>query len=77
MVDNAFSPLSINVNVGDRIRWTNKGAFNHTTESLGNWKSGTLTPGDSFLLPVFESAETFSYFCKFHGEMTATVVVNE
>ena len=75
MVDNAFSPPSITVNVGDRIRWTNKGAFNHTTESSGNWKSGTLTPGDSFSV-VFDSPGTFNYFCRFHGEMTATLVVN-
>ena len=76
MVDNRFNPKSITINVGDRIRCANKGAFDHTTTSSGNWEWGTLAPGETFLSPVFDSADkTFNYFCRFHGDMTATVMV--
>ncbi|MEE8375823.1 MAG: plastocyanin/azurin family copper-binding protein [Acidimicrobiia bacterium] len=71
----AFNPNPININVGDTVRWTNNDPVDHTTTSLGNWNSGSLTSGASFS-EVFESPGTFNYFCSIHPSMTATVVVN-
>ncbi len=71
----AFNPNAININVGDTVSWTNNDPVDHTTTSLGNWNSGSLTPGASFS-EVFESPGTFNYFCSIHPSMVATVVVN-
>ena len=71
-----FNPNTIVINVGDRVRWTNNDLVSHTATSSGNWDSGTLALGDSFLSPVFDSSGTFNYICSIHPWMTATVVVN-
>ncbi len=71
-----YSPITIKV--GDRVRWTNKDSVSHTaTSSSGLWNSGTIKPGETSLpTKVFLSTGTFNYFCKFHGEMSGTVVVS-
>ncbi len=84
MVDFAFQPSSVTVNVGDTVVWTNMGSTFHTTTSgsgcmpNGMWDSGTLPPGQSF--PVtFNTAGTFPFFCSIHcasNNMVGTVIVN-
>ena len=75
IVSFAFNPNTITINVGDTVRWTNNDPVDHTTTSLGNWNSGSLTSGASFS-EVFETPGTFNYCCSFHPSMAATVVVN-
>ena len=77
IVNFAYNPNPITINVGDTVRWTNNDPTSHTTTSSGSWDSGSLTPGAGFSV-VFGSPGTFNYFCTIHGAgtMSATVVVN-
>ena len=73
IVDNRFSPASITVARGTRVRWVNRGDNNHT--STGNaWNSGILSPGEAFTRR-FRRRGTFSYHCQIHASMMGTVTV--
>jgi plastocyanin len=80
MVDFAFSPDSIQVNVGDSVVWTNTGNYIHTSTSGVNgvwdslWDSGNLAHGATFVRE-FATDGTFHYFCRHHAIMTGVVVV--
>jgi len=75
IVDFAYSPAGVTVNVGDTITWTNEDAAPHTaTADDGEFDTGTLSRGASGS-QTFSSAGTFSYFCTIHPSMTATVTV--
>jgi plastocyanin len=84
IVDFAFSPQNITINVGDTVMWTNNGAALHTTTSGSNctfdgvgWNS-ELSSGMSFSR-TFNTPGTFPYFCSFHCllfGMVGSVVVN-
>ena len=72
----AFSPGTIEANVGDVITWTNSDGVPHTatykddptctTERLGQGESGSLT---------FSTAGTYAFFCQVHPNMTGTIEV--
>ncbi len=82
MVDFAFSPDTVRVNAGDSVKWTNNGAFLHTSTSGVSpvwdslWDSGNLTTGASFV-HGFAADGTFPYFCRHHylSGMKGVVVV--
>jgi plastocyanin len=73
----AFSPASMSVNVGDTVVWTNQDSAPHTvTVSSGpaNFSSATLQKGQTFSFK-FAKAGTYSYYCSVHPDMKATVTV--
>jgi plastocyanin len=75
IIDFAFQPASLTVEVGDTVTWTNSGAANHTsTSDSGLWSSGTLAPGQSFSF-TFTSVGSFAYHCAIHPGMTGTIIV--
>jgi plastocyanin len=69
-----ISPAEASAKVGDTIEWINKDILAHTaTARNGEWdvmlppnKTGTL---------VLKKAGTFDYYCRFHPNMKATLVV--
>ena len=69
-----IAPAAVSAKVGDTIEWVNKDPFAHTaTAKDGDWdvmlpphKSGTL---------VLKKAGTFEYYCRFHPNMKATLIV--
>ncbi len=80
MIDNEFVPAEITINVGDTVRWTNNGQFNHTaTDAVNPGNLGSIFNSDNqFPLPMgmqpgnvfeftFNQAGDFPYFCEFHG----------
>ena len=82
----AFSPLTVNVDVGDTVKWTVTG-IGHTTTSgepgklSGVWRSPPpfLKIGESFSF-TFKEEGSFSYFCELHPtfpNMRAVVNVGE
>ncbi len=74
-LDFAFSPATIDVVVGTRVRWANRGAALHTvTAQDGSFDSGLMGPGASFSR-VFASPGTFPYLCVLHPGMTGVVRV--
>ncbi len=81
IVDFAFSPQNITINVGDTVVWTNNGVAPHTSTSGTNcptgdgiWNSGTLSSGQAFQF-TFTQPGTYNYFCAIHC-FTGTITVN-
>jgi len=77
IVDLAFQPNSINVQIDDTVVWTNNGAVDHTVTSdggAGPLSSPTLAPGGTYLF-TFTSEGVYSYHCSIHATMHGTVVV--
>ncbi len=73
--DNGFTPLTLTVDTGSTVTWTNTGAIPHTvTDAAGSFDSGFLLAGETYAR-TFDAAGTFNYLCTIHPEMTATVVV--
>lgn len=77
IVDNDFSPDSIEVAVGDTVVWTNTGEVDHTvTFDEGGPDSGTMQP-EATSSNTFGEAGEFSYVCTIHPTMQGTVTVTE
>ena len=75
IVDMAFAPAAVTVNVGDTVTWTNGDPMIHTvTSTTGAFDSGDLGEGESYSL-TFTEAGTFAYLCTPHPFMTGTVTV--
>ena len=73
--DNFFSPASVAITVGDRVRWAWTGGNNHSsTANAGAWDSGIHGTGFTFT-NLFNSAGSFPYHCNVHGSQTGTISV--
>jgi plastocyanin/glucose/arabinose dehydrogenase len=71
----AFSPKTININIGDTVTWIEKdGAFHTATSDTGVWDSGTLELNETYSF-TFQTPGEYPYFCRPHPAMTGTVVV--
>ena len=74
-IDFAFSPATIDIVVGTRVTWANRGAALHTvTATDGSFDSGLLASGATFAR-LFGSPGTFLYLCGLHPSMTGVVRV--
>jgi plastocyanin len=83
----AFNPNPVTINVGDTVHWIWDTSFHSTTSvagSLEQWDSGVLNAGATFD-HTFTHAGTFVYYCTIHGHdngngtasgMAADVVVS-
>ncbi|KAF9288582.1 hypothetical protein BGZ88_008108 [Linnemannia elongata] len=81
-----FEPPTVDINVGDTVRWTNKGTVPHTVDEGANcialgsgqsFSSGPVLPRGAFEY-TFNTAGEFPYFCLPHcagGSMKGTVSV--
>jgi plastocyanin len=85
MGDNFYDPATVTVTVGETVTWSHVGQAPHTvTADNGSFDSSPNCPtlltdcmenGDSYS-QTFNSAGSFDYFCKVHGQsMSGTVVV--
>jgi plastocyanin len=73
--DNYFEPTDALVEPGTTLMWVNHGQEQHTvTADDGQFDSGVLNPGDSFLTTV-EGSGTLTYHCTLHPEMTGSITV--
>ncbi len=71
-----FSPSTLEVRVGDRVRWVNLDIVPHTATALdSSWDTGELKPNESKEI-VAEAKHTEPYFCRFHPNMRARLTVN-
>lgn len=71
----AFSPARLEVSRGTRIIWTNKDSDPHTVSSnKGIWSSDALDTDGTFAR-AFAKDGAFSYYCKIHPFMQATIIV--
>lgn len=70
-----FSAPTVTIKAGGTVTWTNREGAPHTvTATDGSFGSSQLTSGDSFS-HTFDEPGTYTYFCKVHPMMKATVVV--
>ena len=73
--DFAFAPRTVEIRVGDTVRWTNRDSVAHTaTARNGSFDTGLLGEGESGSVQ-FTTAGTYRYVCTPHPDMTGTVVV--
>jgi plastocyanin len=71
----AFDPSTITITTGTTITWTNNDAIGHSvTSDTGIFDSGIINASGTFSY-TFDTAGTFTYHCKVHPTMTASVVV--
>jgi len=79
-----FSPATVNVKVGDTVKWTNPGIITHTVtcdpaaavdkanevlpEGVAPFDSGNMEQ-DGTYSHTFTTKGTYKYFCKLHEAM--------
>jgi plastocyanin len=69
-----IAPAETSAKVGDTIEWINKDIFVHTaTARNGDWDV-TMPPKKTVTL-VLKKAGTVEYYCRFHPNMKATLVI--
>ena len=72
--DNVFKPKRITIDVGDRVKWVNRGESSHTTTAKdGSWDK-EMAPGQPARVR-FSQAGTYRYFCRFHDDMRGKIIV--
>jgi len=69
-----ISPAETTAKVGDTIEWVNKDVFAHTATARNGDFDVTLPPKKTGTL-VLKKAGTVDYYCRFHPNMKATLVV--
>ncbi|MBU0486789.1 MAG: cupredoxin family copper-binding protein, partial [Bacteroidetes bacterium] len=73
--NNKFSPASLTIAKGTKVRWTNNDDVTHTvTADDTSWGSGNLGKGDTYS-KTFTQNGTFTYHCIPHPDMTGTIIV--
>ena len=73
--DFMFAPVSLTVQSGSTVTWTNKDDEPHTVVSdSGVFRSGALDTGESFSFK-FDHPGTYHYACSIHPRMVGTIVV--
>jgi plastocyanin len=75
IADYKFAPETIEVAAGTKVTWTNSDATAHTaTADDSSFDTGDLDKGDSATV-TFDKPGDFTYYCRFHPFMKATVEV--
>lgn len=71
-----YAPETIEIRKGETVEWQNKDLTPHTVtfQTTGELSSGSIEAGMSWS-HTFTQAGSYAYFCSFHPEMKATVVV--
>jgi len=77
IVDFAFDPADLTIQVGDTVRWTNSGGTDHTATSTSgpaSFSSAGLATGATYEF-TFTVAGVYDYQCSFHPSMTGRITV--
>lgn len=75
IADFKFGPETVTVKTGTEVTWTNSDDAVHTaTADDSSFDTGDLNTGDSASV-TFDKPGTFTYYCRFHPFMKATVEV--
>jgi plastocyanin len=73
----SFSPSTLSVRAGTTVTWTNNDSTAHTvTLDDGSAASADIASGATFQ-HTFTAAGSFTYHCRIHPTMTATIVVTQ
>jgi plastocyanin len=68
------SPAETSAKVGDTIEWVNKDIFAHTATARNGDFDVTMPPKKNVTM-VLKKAGTVDYYCRFHPNMKATLIV--
>ena len=75
IADFKYDPETVTVDAGTEVTWTNSDDAAHTATADDSWfDTGDLDQGDSNSV-TFDEPGTFTYYCRFHPFMKATVEV--
>ena len=75
IADFKYAPETATVNVGTEVTWTNDDDATHTaTADDSSFDTGDLDKGDAKTV-TFEKPGKFTYYCRFHPFMKATIEV--
>jgi len=75
----SFSPSSLEIVVGDIVRWTNNHSSAHTATSTDTpeaWEDANISSGATFQV-TFNNDGVFPYDCAYHSSMTGTITVGD
>jgi plastocyanin len=69
-----ISPAEASAKVGDTIEWINKDIFAHTaTARNGDWD--VTIPPKKTVTSVLKKAGAIEYYCRYHPNMKATLII--
>jgi plastocyanin len=74
MENMVISPANVSAKVGDTIEWINKDILVHTATAR-NGDFDVSMPPKKTVTSVLKKAGTIEYYCRFHPNMTATLIV--
>jgi plastocyanin len=69
-----ISPAEVSVKVGDTIEWINKDVLAHTATAR-NGDFDVMMPAKKTVTSVVKKAGRIEYYCRFHPNMKAVLVV--
>jgi plastocyanin len=69
-----ISPAEASARVGDTIEWINKDIFAHTATAR-NGDFDVPMPPKKTVTSVLKKAGSIEYYCRFHPNMKATLIV--
>ena len=72
----AFREKAVKARVGDTIEWVNKDIFDHTATAT-HGEFNVEVPAGKKARVVLKKAGEFDYFCEYHPNMTAKIVVTK
>ena len=76
MVNSQFTPNPVTVTVGSQVNWKNDDNIDHTATSDTGMFDNFVDAMSAHGAPVTMSTKgTFTYHCKIHANMKATIVV--
>jgi plastocyanin len=71
----SMTPQQLTVRAGETVEWINKDVVDHTTtEKKAALWNVSIAPGKSAKV-VMKKAGTFDYYCRYHPNMVARLVV--
>jgi plastocyanin len=71
-----FTPTELTAKVGDVVVWDNKDFLAHTATATNNDWNVVISPKQAGKVEL-KKAGTFDYFCRFHPNMKARLVVTQ
>ncbi len=75
VIDNAFSPEEVTIEVGDRVRWTNASGGNQHDVTANDLSFASVTASSFTFSWTFNSVEEVRYHCTVHSFMQGLVSV--
>lgn len=69
-----FSPQTLEISINSTVLWLNNDDMAHTITSQDGSFDNSIAPGSTYSFQ-FTKAGIYKYYCKYHEQMTATIIV--